>query len=120
MSMPPKASPSNLVQIIQTFRLAIRLFFSNKVPLWTKIVPILALVYLVFPLDFLPDIIPGLGQVDDLTILLLFTWVFLQLVPQQVVSELRGDGNVVDGEYRVVKDEQKPAPPSEQITPPKQ
>jgi uncharacterized membrane protein YkvA (DUF1232 family) len=120
MSTLPKPSPSGLVQIIQTFRLAIKLFFSPKVPTWTKVVPILALAYVIFPLDFIPDFIPGLGQLDDLTVLLLFTWVFMQLVPQDVVRTMRGDSSVVNGEYRVIKDDKDPPPSSGQIAPPKQ
>ena len=117
MSTPPKASPSGLAQVIQTLYLTIKLFFSPKVPLWTKIVPIVALAYLVFPLDFLPDFVPGLGQVDDLTVLLVFLWAFLQLVPQDVVREVRGDHNVVDADFKVVKDDATPASPVEQIPP---
>lgn len=121
MSMPQRGTPGGLAQIIQTFVVAIKLMFSARVPGWAKLVPLAALAYLLFPLDFLPDLIPGIGQVDDLTVILIGMWTFMQLCPQDVVREYMGkNGDVVDGSYRVVKDDDKPAaPPSEQIPPPR-
>jgi uncharacterized membrane protein YkvA (DUF1232 family) len=120
MSLPPKATPTGLAQIIQTFYLSIKLFFSPKVPMWVKTVPLLALAYVIFPFDFLPDFFPGIGQLDDLTVLLVFMWAFLQLCPAEVVRDVRGDGNVVDASYKVVKDDAPPAAPPDQIAPPSQ
>ena len=42
----------------------------NKVPLGTIIAVISALAYFVSPIDVIPDIIPGLGHVDDAAIIL--------------------------------------------------
>lgn len=118
MSTSPKSSPSALMQLIRTFTLALRLFFSPKVPLWAKVVPLAALAYIIFPFDFLPDVIPGFGQVDDLTILLIGIWAFLQLCPQEIVRQFTGESDVVDASFRVVKDETPAtAPPDEQLPP---
>lgn len=105
MRSPDPAPSSVLAQAFQTLYLTAKLLVSPKVPTWTKLVPLLALAYVLFPLDFLPDMIPLVGQVDDLTVVLLLLWAFMQLVPKQVVSEVRGDGNVVDGEYKVLGDD---------------
>ena len=105
MKAPNPETSSFLAQAIQTIYLTVKLLFSSRVPTWTKLVPLLALAYVIFPMDFLPDVFPVLGQVDDLTVVLLLLWAFLQLVPKQVISDLRGDGPVVDGEYKVLTDE---------------
>jgi uncharacterized membrane protein YkvA (DUF1232 family) len=44
-------------------------------------------VYAVSPLDFLPDVMPLLGQVDDLTIFAMVCRMFIQLCPRDVVEE---------------------------------
>ncbi len=119
MNMPQRASPGGLMSIIRTFVVAVRLFFSNRVPGWAKVVPLVALAYVLFPLDFLPDFVPGVGQLDDLTIFLIGVWAFLQLCPQDVVREYMGDSGPVDAEFRVVKDDNKQASSTnEQLPPP--
>jgi len=115
--------------LVQTFRslvLAIRLLLSDKVSIWLKLIPIAALLYVIFPFDFIPDFIPGLGQVDDLTILLVALWAFLQLCPANVVQQYRvgfGSGapaagrqasppppdTVIDADFHVVDDQPSPA-----------
>ena len=132
MNTPPQKSASGLVQFIQTVSLSIRLLRSSKVPLWTKAIPFLGLVYLIFPLDFIPDIIPGLGQLDDLTVLLLCLWAFLQLCPPALVRQMANQptsgsphepkvaDDVVDATFRVVKDDEAVTQSTEQIPPTKQ
>lgn len=44
---------------------------TNKTPqkggVWWKIaLAVICLAYIIAPIDFIPDLIPGLGQVDDL------------------------------------------------------
>ncbi len=43
-----------------------KLQFKNK----SKLFLLLAVLYFIFPLDFIPDILPGIGWGDDLLILL--------------------------------------------------
>ncbi len=66
-----------------------QLMRDPRVPLWTKIVPIAALLYIVSPFDFIPDIIPGLGQLDDLGILLVSMRLMESISPEMVVIEYR-------------------------------
>jgi uncharacterized membrane protein YkvA (DUF1232 family) len=112
-------SRSALVQLAGSLALAIRLFFNSKVPLWAKIVPIIALIYVISPIDIVPDFIPGLGQIDDLTILLLGLWIFLQLVPKDLLREQRGETGVVEGDYRVVNDSEPVTTDAKQIAAPR-
>jgi len=89
-------------------RLAWRLFWDKRVPLWTKLIPPAALVYLLFPVDIIPDVALGLGQLDDIAVLLLGAKLFIELAPPDVVHEhLRALGARIK-EWRVVEDEGNP------------
>jgi uncharacterized membrane protein YkvA (DUF1232 family) len=62
-------------------RLAIRLFREPRVPTLLKAVPLLALLYVLSPIDLVPDFIPGLGQLDDLGIILAALELFVRSCP---------------------------------------
>ena len=66
--------------------LVYKLFLDPEVPIYLKILPIAAVVYLLFPFDFIPDVIPGFGQLDDITILVIGAKMFIDLAPKQVVA----------------------------------
>jgi uncharacterized membrane protein YkvA (DUF1232 family) len=97
-----------LKEAVRQLRLAWRLFLDRRVPLWTKIVPPVALAYVLSPIDILSDIPPmGLNQLDDIAVLLLGIKLFIELAPPDVVREhLRELGAQVE-EWRVV-DESEP------------
>jgi uncharacterized membrane protein YkvA (DUF1232 family) len=87
-------------------RLAWRLFWDRRVPLWTKLIPPVALGYVLFPLDIIPDVVPGLGQLDDVAVLLIGAKLFIELSPPDVVHEhLRALGARIK-EWRAVEDEE--------------
>lgn len=85
-------------EIWQQARLVFRLFRDPEVPIYLKLLPVAATAYLLFPFDFLPDVIPGLGQLDDITILVVGAKMFIELAPQHVVEryiqEMRSGGFV--------------------------
>lgn len=105
-----------LSELVLHLRLWWRLLQDPRVPTLLKLaVPALALVYLLWPADLLIDLIPVIGQVDDVLVLLLGLRLFESWAPRAVVAEhlgrLRhqpqgpqapGDGDVIDGEYRVL------------------
>ncbi len=70
-----------------------RLFRDRRVPLPAKLVLPLVGLYLLMPLDLIPDFIPVIGYLDDLLVVVLGFWLFLRLCPQEIfwehVSELR-------------------------------
>ena len=71
----------------QRGRLACRLVRDNRVHPVVRIgFPVLVL-YLLSPIDLIPDFIPVLGYLDDLLVLLLALWAFSKLVPQEIVLE---------------------------------
>jgi len=78
--------PGFWAELWQQVRLVYYLMRDRDVPIYLKVLPFLALGYLVFPIDVLPDIAPVLGQLDDLTVLLIGAKVFIELAPQQVVA----------------------------------
>jgi uncharacterized membrane protein YkvA (DUF1232 family) len=78
--------PGLFRMLLSQMRLAIRLLREPRVPLLTKAVPLLAGLYLMSPLDLIPDVIPLLGQVDDLGLILGAITVFLRLCPPTAVA----------------------------------
>jgi len=72
--------------------LAIRLYRDPRVSARLKsIVPLLAALYVVSPVDFIPDFLLGVGQVDDLGMLGLAIFAGLKLIrrfaPSGVVDQ---------------------------------
>ena len=72
--------------LVGRIRLAVRLLRDPAVPGGPKLLPLLALCYLVFPLDFIPDLLPVLGQMDDLGVILIAAEAFLHVCPPPVVQ----------------------------------
>jgi len=73
--------PGAVAGLFSDLRLAWRLLREPRVPFLVKMLPVLALFYVVSPLDFIPDVLPVLGQIDDLGILILSVKLFLRLCP---------------------------------------
>jgi uncharacterized membrane protein YkvA (DUF1232 family) len=73
--------PSLMGTLFADVRLAWRLMREPRVALVAKAVPALAALYVLSPLDLIPDVLPVLGQVDDLGILILSVKLFLRLCP---------------------------------------
>lgn len=76
---------------IERVRLGWRLLRDPRIPAWPKwLVPVGALIYVLSPVDALPDFIPFLGQLDDLSIVAVAVALIAMLVrwsPQEIVSE---------------------------------
>ena len=108
-----------LLRLPIVLRLVTRLMLDRRVPLRVKLILPAAIVYLISPIDVVPDILPVLGRIDDILVLLIALVFFLGLAPREVVSEhLRNartrsrtpDSNfqsgptVIEGTSRVVDD----------------
>ncbi|BAM02288.1 YkvA family protein [Phycisphaera mikurensis] len=60
-----------------------RVFKSGATPLWAKILfGVLAAIYLLSPLDLVPDFLPIAGQIDDLIVFPLLIWLATQFAPK--------------------------------------
>lgn len=73
--------------LILQARLVWLLMRDPRVPLWLKALPVGSLIYLISPLDFLPDSIPILTQLDDIAVLLIGFRLFIELAPAEAVEE---------------------------------
>ncbi len=93
---PAVLRAGGLWALLGRVRLALALLTDDRVPVATKLVLPAALLYLLSPVDVLPDLFPLLGQVDDLGIVILALLAFIRLCPRAVVAEhearLRGAG----------------------------
>lgn len=58
-----------------------------RTPIGLKGMLVAALAYVVMPVDLIPDVIPIIGQADDLTVLLLVLDLFIQNAPREVRAE---------------------------------
>jgi uncharacterized membrane protein YkvA (DUF1232 family) len=107
-----------LGELVRNAQLAWRLLKDPRVPLPIKlIIPGVVGVYLLSPIDFMPDVLQLIGQIDDIAVLFGGVMLFIQMCPPDVVDEHRAalagqvkapqtDGHVgetVDAEYRVIE-----------------
>ena len=70
----------------------IALFYAlkdNRAPFAARGLALLALVYIVWPFDVIPDVIPVLGWLDDLTIGPLLMWAAAKFIPSDVMATAR-------------------------------
>lgn len=89
---PGGDSPGLLAEAWRTLRLAWRLLRDERVPAAIKaLIPVLGLLYLLLPIDIAPDLMPVLGQLDDLAILLLLARLLIELSPPAVVADHEAD-----------------------------
>ena len=105
--------PALLARLLAQLRLAFRLMREPSVPLLTRALPVLAAIYLISPVDFIPDVLPGLGQLDDLSVIVLALELFLKWCPPAVkafhesalargqrYARMPATGDVIDAEWR--------------------
>ncbi len=86
-----RSSPGFWMNLFNSFRIAWRLIRDSQVPLSAKLVPILTVLYVLSPIDLVPDWFVGLGQLDDLAILLLGIKLFIAVSPKDVVERIRAE-----------------------------
>lgn len=99
--------------LLDHLRLTLRLLRDPAVPLLSKGLPIGAALYLLSPLDFVPDVLPLIGQLDDVGLLLLAMQAFVKVCPAAAVDHHRtalaegrpfasaaAAGQVFDAEFR--------------------
>jgi uncharacterized membrane protein YkvA (DUF1232 family) len=116
--------------LIKQGRLALRLLRDARVPGWVKMIPFAGLLYFLSPIDLIPDLaLPGLGEIDDVVILILALKAFVDLSPASIVrehlEELFGTrkaksptsesstSTTIDGTYRILDDPSSEHPPQD-------
>ncbi len=84
----PEQALQILLQLPTMIKLIYRLFKDPRVPLHLKIILSLALVYVVSPIDLIPDFLfPVFGQIDDAVILYAACKYFLNKCPKHILEE---------------------------------
>lgn len=83
--------------VLGALRVTLRLAADPRVPVRDKAAAAAALVYLVSPLDVIPDLVPVAGQLDDLALVL---WAWRRLVQAAGADVVRdrwsGDRRALD------------------------
>ena len=111
--------PALLRSLVVRLRLAVRLLREPSVPAAVKGLAALPVLYVLWPIDLLPDLLPVLGQLDDIGVVLMVVEAFLALCPSHLVDHHRRalddgrpyapvgrgaapaeDGAVIDAEWR--------------------
>lgn len=91
-------------ELWRQIRLVFYLVKDPEVPFYLKLLPFLGIFYILFPIDIIADVVPVLGQLDDLTILVIGLKVFIEMAPPQVVERYLGKmsaektATIVEGE----------------------
>lgn len=77
-----------MTQLPNLIKLYWRVFTDRRVSILPKVVLVAGLLYFVVPLDIIPDFpLIGLGQMDDLGVLVLASRLFIGMAPRSVVEE---------------------------------
>ncbi len=84
-------SPGFWMNFFNSFRIAWKLLWDSQVPASAKIIPLLTVLYVLSPIDILPDVFVGLGQLDDLALLVLGVQLFIAVSPKDVVARIRAE-----------------------------
>jgi uncharacterized membrane protein YkvA (DUF1232 family) len=90
-------------------KLIARLMGDSRVNIFIKVLPVATLAYLIWPID-LVSVIPGIAALDDIAIVSLGNYLFVELCPPSVVQEhmkaltdspeSASSGEVVDAEVK--------------------
>ena len=99
---PIKYRPNVFVRIANYLKLYWRLLNDQKVSLFLKLIPLIASLYVLSPIDrFVP-------VVDDLVILFLGIYLFVELCPEGVVNAHRqAIEGVLEGQARDAQEDEK-------------
>jgi uncharacterized membrane protein YkvA (DUF1232 family) len=73
-------------EIWEQVRLVWLLLRDREVPIYMKLLPLAAVIYVIFPADLVPDLFVPFGQLDDLTAILVGAKMFIEMAPQEVVN----------------------------------
>jgi len=92
-----KGRMSNFLMFLPNmFRLLGRLIKDSRVPIAEKALFAAAIVYVIMPLDFIPDVFPFIGQVDDIYLVALTLLRLINRTDAAVVREnWSGGGDIV-------------------------
>jgi uncharacterized membrane protein YkvA (DUF1232 family) len=99
-------------------KLILRLVGDKRVNPCLKLIPVAGLIYLISPIDLIPDIaFPIIGELDDAAVLWITNYFFVELCPPEIVREhvnalstssgLKDDDVIVDADSVEIKDKKQ-------------
>jgi uncharacterized membrane protein YkvA (DUF1232 family) len=120
-NLPTPPQGNVIRQTILRARLVWRLMRDPRVLWLIKLIPFSSLIYLLFPTDIIIDVIPILGQLDDMGVILASLWLFVELCPSDIVKEHWDDLTAVHvkGTWKDTEQEKLPGPAGESADKPK-
>lgn len=62
-------------------------FLDKRTRFWNKLPALISLIYLLSPIDLIPDFIPFFGYLDDLIVVPLLLNLSIRLLPKEVLDE---------------------------------
>lgn len=92
-----KSRMKNLLMFLPNLAaLCFRLLKDGRVPLAEKALFAAAIVYFISPLDFIPDVLPFVGQIDDIYLIALTLVRLVSRTDERVLREhWRGGGDIL-------------------------
>ena len=72
--------------LVLRFKLIVKLMGDNRVNPFLKLLPVASLAYLFFPFDLI-SVVPGVSALDDVAIVSLGAYMFIEFCPPDVVEE---------------------------------
>ena len=72
--------------LVQRFKLIVRLMGDRRVNPFVKLIPVASLAYLFFPFDLI-SVVPGVSALDDVALVSLGAYMFIEFCPADVVNE---------------------------------
>jgi uncharacterized membrane protein YkvA (DUF1232 family) len=94
--------------LVLRLKLIVRLMGDKRVNSFLKLLPIGSLIYLISPIDLISGI-PGVSALDDMAIVSLGAYLFIEFCPPEVVQEhmqkLTSNMDIVEGDEDIVEAE---------------
>lgn len=76
-------------RLITQVQLTWRLLRDNRIPFWKKLIPFFGFLYVIMPIDIIPDFLVVVGQLDDLGIIIFSMQIFERAIDPMIVEEHR-------------------------------
>jgi len=72
--------------LVLRFKLIVRLMGDSRVNPFVKLLPLASLAYLIWPIDLI-SVVPGVSALDDVALISLGAYMFIEFCPSDVVEE---------------------------------
>ena len=86
--------------VVFQIKLLYNLMADSRVNFFLKLLPVLGLIYWAVPFDLIPAI-PGVSAIDDIGVMWLLQYLFIELCPVDVVNEIRSKLNNLPTDHGV-------------------